>query len=78
MKTFFKRLFAVPVTLLGVVFMVACIYINVFVKLPMALSRAADFSASAGIVVGTILGTGTLIAICVAIIAGGCWLWNKD
>lgn len=77
MKTFLKRLLAVPVIVFGVVMMLLGTYMNFFVKLPMALGQESEFSAYAGILVGTIIGTGILIAICIAIIAGGCKLWDK-
>lgn len=77
-KMILKRLLAVPVMLLGVLLMVGGSYVNVFVKLPMALEHASGGSANAGIIFGTLLGTGTLIAISVGIIAFGYFLWKND
>lgn len=77
-KMLLKRLLAVPIMLLGVLLMVGGSYANVFVKLPMALEHASGGSASAGIIFGTLLGTVTLIAIGIGIIAFGYFLWEND
>lgn len=77
-KIVFKRILAVPLMVLGVVFMIFGVYGNFFLKLPIALERASDGFASAGIILGTLIGTGILIAICVGIIALGYSLWHKE
>lgn len=78
MKTFLKRLLAVPVIGAGLVLLVGGFYGNVIIKLPMALERSSDFASGAGVVLGTIIGTGILMAISIAIICAGCGLWKKD
>lgn len=77
MKTFIKRFFAVPLMFVGAALMLIGIYMNVFVQLPTALGNASEFASGAGVIVGTILGTGVWAAICVAIIALACALWRN-